>query len=79
MHPLTHRGGLWTRFVGEPAAYGATRQGVDLTLRIWDDFCEQPGRILDGSSVKRTCNDYGLLREDVARERAGEAVSDSAQ
>ncbi|ORX35418.1 beta-glucosidase 1A [Kockovaella imperatae] len=32
---------------------------------IWDKFCED-GRTLDGSHVNRTCNHYGMFKEDVA-------------
>ncbi|KAL7415189.1 glycoside hydrolase family 1 protein [Mrakia frigida] len=32
----------------------------------WDRFCEQPGTIIDGSSVARTTDHYRLFREDIA-------------
>lgn len=33
---------------------------------IWDDFCAQPGRILDGSSGAVACDSYHRYPEDIA-------------
>ena len=32
---------------------------------IWDDFCVQPGRILDGSDGSVACDHYHRYKEDV--------------
>lgn len=32
---------------------------------IWDDFCEEPGRVLDGSDGTVACDHYHRFREDV--------------
>ena len=34
---------------------------------LWDKFCEE-GRTADKSHVNRTCNHYGMWKEDIARE-----------
>ncbi|MDQ3232442.1 MAG: family 1 glycosylhydrolase, partial [Pseudobdellovibrionaceae bacterium] len=34
-------------------------------LSIWDDFCAQPGKILDGSNGALACDHYRLFRRDV--------------
>ncbi|WVR09713.1 hypothetical protein IAU60_006789 [Kwoniella sp. DSM 27419] len=33
---------------------------------IWDRFCETPGKIADGSHVKKTCNFLAMYKEDIA-------------
>ena len=33
---------------------------------VWDDFCDQPGRIVDGSSGAVACDSYHRYAEDVA-------------
>ncbi|MDO5092088.1 MAG: GH1 family beta-glucosidase [Propionibacteriaceae bacterium] len=33
---------------------------------IWDEFCDQPGRILDGSNGQVACDHYHRMPEDVA-------------
>ena len=33
---------------------------------IWDEFCDQPGRILDGSNGQVACDHYNRMAEDVA-------------
>ena len=33
---------------------------------IWDRFCEQPGRINDGSNINLACDHYHRYRDDVA-------------
>nr|XP_018260078.1 uncharacterized protein I303_06995 [Kwoniella dejecticola CBS 10117]OBR82236.1 hypothetical protein I303_06995 [Kwoniella dejecticola CBS 10117] len=33
---------------------------------IWDEFCDQPDKIRDGSHVKKTCNHLAMYKEDVA-------------
>jgi beta-glucosidase len=44
---------------------GAAQQGGKLPS-IWDDFCAQPGRILDGSNGLIACDHVNHMREDVA-------------
>ena len=41
---------------------------------IWDDFCTQPGRILDGSDGSVACDHYHRYREDVKLMKA--SISD---
>ena len=36
------------------------------SLSIWDEFCEQPGKILDGSDGSVACDHYHRFREDIA-------------
>lgn len=38
---------------------------------IWDDYCEQPGTIMDRSSGAVACDHYHRFREDVFRKRDG--------
>jgi beta-glucosidase len=33
---------------------------------IWDEYCEQPGKILDGSDGRVACDHYHRFREDIA-------------
>ena len=33
---------------------------------IWDVFCEQPGKIMDGSDVSIACDHYHHYKEDIA-------------
>ncbi len=33
---------------------------------IWDDFCRQPGKIVDGSTIDVACNHLTQWREDIA-------------
>lgn len=37
--------------------------------KIWDEFCNTPGHIQDGSHVRKTCDHLLRFKEDVARER----------
>lgn len=33
---------------------------------IWDTFCDQPGKIADGSTGEIACDHYHLLEQDLA-------------
>ncbi len=44
---------------------GACQEG-GRSESIWDRFCDQPGRIMDGSSGKVACDHYHRFREDFA-------------
>ncbi|WWC92590.1 uncharacterized protein L201_007549 [Kwoniella dendrophila CBS 6074] len=37
---------------------------------IWDAFCDQQGKIRDGSHVKKTCNHLEMFKEDIALMRS---------
>ncbi|WWC95633.1 hypothetical protein V866_002498 [Kwoniella sp. B9012] len=47
---------------GGPDAEKASGRGDS----IWDEFCDRPGNIRDGSNVKRTCNHLEKYKEDIA-------------
>lgn len=38
--------------------------------QIWDRLCKTPGAVADGTSTMKTCNHYGLWKEDVQCEPA---------
>nr|WP_273386659.1 family 1 glycosylhydrolase [Bifidobacterium indicum] len=44
---------------------GATRE-EGRTDSIWDTFCREPGRILDGSNGDQACDEYHRYPEDIA-------------
>ncbi|HEY9562995.1 MAG TPA: family 1 glycosylhydrolase, partial [Nocardioides sp.] len=55
------------RFGASTASY-QIEGGVDTGGRgasIWDTFCAEPGRILDGSSGAQACDHYNRYPEDV--------------
>lgn len=66
--PLPDRLPAGFRFGTSTAAYqiegAATEDGRGPS--IWDTFCQQPGRIKDGSSGDQACDHYHRVDEDVA-------------
>ena len=55
---------IWGTATSSYQIEGAAREG-GRGLSIWDAFCQEPGRILDGSDGSVACDHYHRFHEDV--------------
>ncbi len=55
---------IWGSATSAPQIEGAAFEGGK-GASIWDEFCREPGRILDGSNIDIACDHLKRYREDV--------------